>query len=225
MPAGDSLPFDSNLVLVLDEAISSKSSRAGQMIAAHLKDPLAVGGRVVAPAGTPEKIRIVASSAADIGDVYGFVDIFLEPLVLSDGRALPLRAPVARLEPHVSAGHESTVAWEDTIEDQVIPYHFLYHIFRTGKNFVLKAGSELPAHTEATLTALPNGAIAIETPHPPARSLQMPKSTFPVEPLATPFGPAGGTKSRKTPAPSPTPTPTPWPTPELPTPTPSPSGA
>ena len=78
----------------------------------------------MAPAGTPAKIRIVAVSAADIGDVYGFVDIFFEPMTLPDGRALPLRAPVARLEPHVSAGHESTVEWEDTIEDQVIPYHF-----------------------------------------------------------------------------------------------------
>ncbi len=237
MPPGNSLPFDSNLVLVLDQAISSKASRAGQIVPAHLKDPLAVGGRVIAPAGAPVKIRIVASSPADIGDVYGFVDVFFEPLLLADGRSLPLRAPVARLEPHVSAGHESTVAWEDTIEDQVIPYHFLYHIFREGKNFVLNAGSELPAHTEATLTALPNGTIAIETPRPLAQSLQMPKPTFPVEPIATPFGPAGGPKSRKTPAPGPTPavtpapsapaspTPTPWPTPEPPTPTPSPSAS
>jgi hypothetical protein len=223
LPSGNSLPFDSNLILVLDEPISSKSSHAGQFVAAHLKDALVVGGRTVAPAGAPEKIRIVASSAADIGDVYGFVDVFLEPLVLSDGRALPLRAPVARLEPHISAGHESTVAWEDTIEDQVIPYHFLYHIFRKGKNFVLNAGSELPAHTEATLTALPNGSIAIETPRPLAPSLQVPKATFPVEPLATPFGPAGGNKSRKTPSPAATTTPTPWPSPESPAPTPSPS--
>jgi hypothetical protein len=221
LPSGNSLPFDSNLVVVLDAAISSKASRAGELVPAHLKDPLTVGGRVIAPAGSPAKIKIVASSAADIGDVYGFVDIFFEPLVLSDGRTLPLRAPVARLEPHVSAGHESTVGWEDTIEDQVIPYHFLYHIFRKGKNFVLNAGSEIPAHTEATVTALPNGTIAIQTPHPLAQDLEMPKATFPVQPFATPFGPAGGSKSRKTPAPAATSTPTPWPTPEPPTPTPS----
>ncbi|HEY1654178.1 MAG TPA: hypothetical protein VGF86_03585, partial [Candidatus Tumulicola sp.] len=192
---------------------------------AHLKDALVVGGRTVAPAGTPGQIRVVAASAADIGDVYGFVDIFFEPLALPDGRELPLRAPVARLEPHVSAGHESTVGWEDTIEDQVIPYHFLYHIFRSGKNFVLNAGSELPARTEATLTAAPNGTVAIETPRPIVPNLQRPQSTFPVEPAATPFGPAGGPKSRKTPAPVPTQTPTPWPTPEPPTPTPSPGSS
>ncbi|MBV8116719.1 MAG: hypothetical protein JOY69_03090 [Candidatus Eremiobacteraeota bacterium] len=225
LPAGNSIPFDSNLVLVLDQPISSKSSHAGDLVAAHLKEPLSIGGRVIAPAGSPAKIKIVAASPADIGDVYGFVDIFFEPLALPDGRMLPLRAPVARLEPHVSAGHESTVQWEDTIEDEVIPYHFLYHIFRKGKNFALDAGSEIPAHTEATITALPNGTIAIQTPHPLAPSLQMPKPTFPIAPVATPFGPAGETKSRKTPAPAATTTPTPWPTPEPPTPTPSPSPA
>jgi len=174
---------------------------------------------VLAPAGNPVKIRVVSASPADIGDVYGFVDVFFEPMTLPDGRTLPLRAPVARLEPHVSAGHESTVEWEDTIEDQVIPYHFLYHIFRKGKNFVLKAGSELPARTEATITLLPNGTLAIETPRPLAEGLSMPKATFPTQAPATPFGP-GETKSRKTPAPVTTPTTTPWPTPEPPTPTP-----
>jgi hypothetical protein len=219
-PAGNTLPFDSNFTIVLDDALSSSASHAGQILSAHLRDPLAVGGRVVAPAGAPVKIRIVAASPADIGDVYGFVDVFFEPMPLPDGRMLPIRAPVARLEPHISAGHESTVEWEDTIEDQVIPYHFLYHIFRKGKNFVLKAGSELPARTEATLTVLSNGTIAIETPHPPAEDLQMPKATFPTQAPATPFGP-GAPSSRKTTAPLTTPTPTPWPTPEPPTPTPS----
>ena len=215
------LPFDSTLAFVLDDAISSKSSRAGQYVAVHLRDPLVVGGRTVAPAGAPAKIRIVAVSAADIGDVYGFVDVFFEPLQLPDGRQLPLRAPVARLEPHVSAGHESTVEWEDTIEDQVIPYHFLYHIFRKGKNFVLGAGSQIPARTEATLMVAPNGTVAIATAAPIRASLRTPTSAFPTEPPATPFGPSGGASSRKTPAPVTTPTPTPWPTPEPPSATPS----
>ena len=224
-PSGNTLPFDSNLTLVLDAALSSSTSRAGQIVPAHLRDALSVGGRVVAPPGTPVQIRIVSSSAADIGDVYGFVDVFFEPMTLPDGRMLPLRAPVSRLEPHVSAGHQSTVEWEDTIEDQVVPYHFLYHIFRKGKNFVLKAGSELPARTEATLTLLSNGTVAIQTPRPLTEDLLVPKPTFPTQPPATPFGPAGGSKSRKTPSPLTTPTPTPWPTPEPPTPTPAASAS
>jgi len=207
-PSGNVLPFDSNLTFVTDAAISSQGSRAGQLIDVHLKDDLTVGGHVVAPAGTPAKLRVVAVSHADIGDQYGFVDIFFEPLALPDGRVLPIRAPVSRLAPHRSAGHESTVALEDTIEDQVIPYHWLYHLFRKGKNFVLNAGSEMPARTEATLTALPNGTVAIETPPPAAASVTAPKSAFPVEPEATPFGPNAGKLPMR-----PSPSPTPWPTP------------
>ena len=251
-PVGNVLPFDSNLTFLIDDSISSKGSKRGQVIGVRLKDPLVVGGRTIAPAGTPAKLRIVDVSPADIGDVYGFVDIFFEPLQLPDGRTVPLRAPIARLAPHDSAGHESTVELEDTIEDEVIPYHFLYHIFRKGKNFVLGPGSQIPARTEATITALPNGTVAIETPRPMRPELQVPKSTFPSQPFATPLGnganqngpyrsrpyhspspspsPSGSPSASTSPppsgAPSPSPSPspagTPWPTPEPPTPTPSP---
>jgi hypothetical protein len=247
-PVGNVLPFDSNLTFVIDDSISSKGSKTGALIGARLKDPLIVGGRVLAPAGTPAKIRIVDVSPADIGDVYGFVDIFFEPLQLPDGRAVPLRAPIARLQPRDTAGHESTVELEDTVADEVIPYHFLYHIFRKGKNFVLGPGSEIPARTEATITALPNGTVAIQTPAPMQMELQAPKSSFPTQPFATPFGneqggsgpyrsrpyhepkpsPSGSASPSPngsvspSPSGSPVPTGTPWPTPEPPTPTPSP---
>jgi hypothetical protein len=227
-PGGNVLPFDSSLTFVIDEPISSKGSKTGALIGARLKDPLIVGGRVLAPAGTPAKIRIVDVSPADIGDVYGFVDIFFEPLQLPDGRAVPLRAPIARLQPRDSAGHESTVELEDTIEDQVIPYHFLYHVFRKGKNFVLATGSQIPARTEATITALPNGTLAIQTPAPIRLELQAPKSTFPSQPFATPFANDSGQSHRGGPprsTPSPHPTGTPWPTPEPPSPTPSPTSS
>lgn len=222
---GNVLPFDSGLLFVTDEAISSKSSHAGQIVKIHLKNDLSVGGRVLAPAGTTASLRIVSVSHADIGDVYGFVDIFFEPLALPDGRTLPLRAPFARLAPRDSAGHESTVGLEDTIEDQVIPFHWLYHILRTGKNFVLQSGSEIPARTEATLTAMPNGTVAIQTPRPPTEALTIPNSSFPVEPIATPIGgPAAGERQVHS-RPSPTPLPTPAGPSASPSASPSPSGS
>lgn len=202
------LPFDSDVIFVTDEPISSKSSKAGQIVKVHLKNDLTVGGRVVAPAGTAGSLRIVAVSRADIGNVYGFVDIYFEPLALPDGRTLPLRAPVARLAPRDTAGHESTVGLEDTVGSMTIPYYMLFSVFRKGKNFVLNPGAQIPARTEATLTALPNGTVAIETPRPPVTSLVVPNSSFPVEPLATPFGPAAG-KRQVHPTPSPTPSPSP----------------
>ncbi len=114
-----------------------------------------------------------------------------------------------------------TVELEDTVADEVIPYHFLYHIFRKGKNFVLGPGSEIPARTEATLTALPNGTVAIQTPAPMSVELRMPKSSFPTQPFATPFASGASPQSHRAPRPQASPTGTPWPTPEPPTATPS----
>jgi hypothetical protein len=208
-PPGDALPYDSMLLFVLDDSISSKSSKTGQIVHAHLRSAIVVGGRTVAPAGTPAQIRIVDSSASDIMDTYGFVDIFFEPLRLSDGRTIPLRTPIARLTPTTSAGHESTVGAEDTVGDIFVPYYSLWQIVRHGKNFVLGAGSVLPANTEAMLTAQPNGSIAIVTPPPILQSTEAPNSAFPVQPLATPLETAPPHPKSTA---RPTPTPTPWPT-------------
>ena len=167
-PPVNVLPFDSTLLFVLDDPISSKSSKAGEVVRAHLKSPIVVNGRTVAPAGAPGQIRIVDVSGSDIEDKYGFVDIFFEPLTLPDGRVLPLRAPAARLEPRITSGHESTVEAEDTVGGIFVPYYTLWQILRHGKNFVLQPGSEVPARTEATISGQPNGSIAITTPTPSA---------------------------------------------------------
>jgi hypothetical protein len=210
-PPGTALPYDSMLLFVIDDPISSKSSKTGQMIRAHLRSAIVLGGRVVAAAGTPEQIRIVDSSASDIMDTYGFVDIFFEPLKLPDGRTIPLRTPLARLTPNISAGHESTVSAEDTVGDIFVPYYTLWQIARHGKNFVLGAGSVLPANTEAMLSAQSNGSIAIVTPPPLLNTSETPNSAFPVQPLATPFGPEGSTPRPKV-TPHPTASPSDWPT-------------
>lgn len=183
---GKELPFDSSVIFVLDDAIASGASHAGETVRAHLKAPLVVGGVTVAPAGTPEKIRILDAESAKSGDVYGYVNIFFMPLALPDGRELPLRAPTSHLTANTSPGHEATVATEDTIGDIFIPYHVLYHAFRKGRNFTLGAGAEIRARTQATLTALRNGTVAIGTPQPISIDMDAPHSTFPVHQLATP---------------------------------------
>ncbi len=198
---------------MLDEPISSKNSKSGTLVRAHLKSALVLGGRVVAAAGAPAQIRIVNTSRSDILDTYGFVDIYFEPLALPDGRVLPLRAPVARLSPRVTSGHSSTVEAEDTVGDIVVPYYVLYQIFRKGKNFVLGAGSEIPARTEATLTAQSDGTIAIVTPRPLTQSREIPNSAFPVEPMATPLETFASPGHRASPRPSASPHPSASPSP------------
>jgi hypothetical protein len=209
-PPGNVVPFDSTLIFVLDDQISSKASKAGEIVRVHLKSALVVGDQTLAPAGTPAQLRIIDVSPSDIADTYGFVDIFFEPMRLPDGRMLPLRAPVARLSPHRSSGHESTVSAEDTVGDIFVPYYSLYQIFRHGKNFVMRPGAELPARTAAIITVRSNGTIAIATPHPPAVGTQTPTATFPVVPVATPVGGEPTTRPKKTPAtPAPASTPAP----------------
>ncbi len=218
------LPFDSTLLFVLDEPISSKSSKAGTLIRVHLRSDLVVAGRVLAPAGTPGQVKIVDSSASAIMDTYGFVDIFFEPLTLPDGRSLPLRAPVGRLAPSVSSGHQSTVAAEDTAGDIFVPYYSLWQIFRSGKNFVLGSGSVIPARTRATLAAQRDGTIAIVTPHPLPQHGVVPNSAFPVLPMATPIESldSSGHPDHRRPDRAPSPSPSPSPSPAL---SPSPSSA
>jgi hypothetical protein len=211
LPTGKVLPFDSSLLFVLDDPISSKSSKAGQLVRVHLKSAIVIEGRIVAPAGTKGQIRIVDVLPADLADAYGFVDIFFEPMILPDGRALPLRAPVARLAPHDSAGHESTVAAEDTVGDIFVPYYTLWQIFRHGKNFVLSPGSELPARTDATIAAQADGTIAIVTPRPLPATSEVPDATFPVQPEATPLETPPAAHSHASPKATATPTPIPSP--------------
>jgi hypothetical protein len=222
-PSGNVLPFDSTLFFVLDDQLSSKSSKTNEFVRVHLRDALVVAGKTIAPAGTPAEIRILDVSPADLADTYGYIDIYFEPMTLPDGRALPLRAPEARLAPRVSSGHESTVEAEDTVGDIFVPYYSLYQIFRHGKNFVLRPGATIPARTDATITALANGTVTIVTPRPLTQASEVPNATFPVQAESTPLGgvptpkPKGGSSS---PAPSAPPTPTPWPSPATPTPTP-----
>jgi len=187
LPASaDVLPFDSSLIFVLDDTISSQGSHKDQPIRAHLKDALVIGGRTVAAAGTTATIRVLTAEPAQMGDVYGYVDIYFEPLQLPGIGNVPLHAPTSHLTVNVSTGHTDTVAVEDTIEDITIPYHYLYHVFRKGRNFVLGPGAQIRARTLATIIVDPRGPVAIATPEPFSVQFQTPHATFPTRNLASP---------------------------------------
>jgi hypothetical protein len=179
------LPVNTRLTFILDGTISSAHSKTDEMVNAHLKDPLIIQSHTIANAGTPVQIRILDAKPAENPDIYGFVDIFFEPLHLNDGRAIALRPPSAHLNVNSSAGHESTVAVENTIGDIFTPT-MLLHILRKGRNFVLNPGAEVNALTEAAVEVMPNGTIAIMTPAPLVVEDATPHSSFREMPLATP---------------------------------------
>jgi hypothetical protein len=178
------VPMGTSVGFILDGTISSSGSKAGDVIAAHLAKPLVVGGATIAPAGTQTQIKIVDASPASNPDIYGYVDIFVRPMQLPDGRVVPLRAPASHLNVNVSAGHESTVDVENTVGDIYAPT-LLYHIFRKGRNFVLAPGATINLRTEATLVELANGTVAIETPTPLVVDQEAPISSYRAMPMVT----------------------------------------
>lgn len=215
---GDTLPFGSNVFLALDDAVSSKNAKPGQIVRVHLKYPLVVHGVTVARAGAPAQMLILAAKPADITDEYGSLDVSFGPLALANGATLPLAAPQGHLTVHVSAGHESTVETEDTVEDIIFPAALLYQIFRKGRNVALGVGSIVRARTTAAVTILPGNVIAVSTPRPIVLSAEAPAADFNPLPLAHSLpGMAGGRRGRHAP-----PTETPYP---IPSETPNPSAS
>lgn len=181
------LPLSASLFFVLDDTISSRT-KAGTVARAHLRDPIVLNHVTVAHAGTPVNIVVTQASAAQAGNVDGFVEVYFEALPLVSGRMLPLITPLAHIDPHVTAGQASTRGITDTVGDIFIPGHFLYHMLRKGSDVTLRPGTVLRARTAAAVHLLTGGAIALSTPSPFSSSLDTPHPAFEPAPLSTPPG-------------------------------------
>jgi len=129
------LPFDSSLIFVLDDAISSDKSHTDDVVRAHLRDPIVLGGKTVAPAGTPVRFAFFARNRRRAATSTLRRDLFRTDAA-ADGSRLPLRARRRASTFHVSAGHESTVGIEDTSRN-LYPIRAALSGFRKGKNFEL----------------------------------------------------------------------------------------
>ncbi len=199
------LPNNSSLFFVLDGHISSHSQE-GTFVRAHLRDPLVIGGVTAAAAGTPVQIRIVHSSGAQLANVDGSVDIYFEPFTLAGGQSMPLLTPTGHIDPHLTAGQNSTRTVTDTVGDIFIPYHFLYHMLRKGMEVDLKPGTVIRARTAADLR-LTAGSLAVVAPPALAGAADAPRAAIKIAPVATPPG-----FVEPTPKPSPSVLPTAQPT-------------
>jgi len=180
------LPPSSSLFFVLDGEISSRG-QAGTLVQAHLRDPIVIGGMTAAPVGTLMQVRIVRTQGAQMANVDGSVDIYFEPLTLTNGRQLPLVTPVGHIDPHLSAGQASTRGITDTVGDIIIPYHLLYHMLRKGMEVDLRPGTVLRARTAAELR-IAAGSIVVITPPAIAGAADAPRPAFKPASVATPPG-------------------------------------
>jgi len=200
-----------SLFFTLDDPLSSVTSQRGEVVLAHLTYPLVVDGITLAPAGSPERVRVLNVRAASSGDTYGYVDIFFEPFLLADGLRLPLVAPSSRLTVHSTIGHESTVGVEDTVANILFPPHVLYQVFRRGRNINLGKGTQIRAQEGAQI-AIADGKAFIATPPPLPILSATPATAFTPIPLMTPAHPRVPRAKAGARAPSPSPSPSPSPT-------------
>lgn len=201
------LPLNSSLYVVLDGRIDSRGSKPGSSVAAHLKSAIVLGGHVIAPAGAPVTVRINSVQPAQIGNVDGFVDIYVEPLRLADGALLPLLTPTSRIDPRMTSGQRSTRNITDTVGDILIPYHYVYHILRKGMDVDLRPGTIIRVRT-AAVVSLKGGAVSISAPPPLIANFATPAPGFSPTPFATPLEMQYPAPSPRTTPPAPMPSPT-----------------
>lgn len=180
------LPLNSSVLFVLDDAISSHA-KAGTIVRAHLKDAIVVGGITAAAAGTPVQIEVAETSAAQLGNINGYVEIYFEPLTLANGKTLPLETPSSYLEHQKSAGAQSTQSVTDTGGEIFVPGYLLYAILRKGSDVTLKPGTVVRARTGATIEAR-GGQVSVIAPPPLIHSVDTPRPAFVPAPLDTPPG-------------------------------------
>jgi hypothetical protein len=187
-PPGNALPIGSTIALVLDATLSSASSKKDDVVPAHLKDALVLDGTMIAAAGAPVRIRVIDAKAASNPDIYGYIDIYVFPLLLASGGELPVRPPTSHLNVNISAGHASTSEVENTVGDIFTPT-MLLHVFRKGRNFTLEPGAIVNVRTQATVSVSRTGTVSVTTPAPMLLEAQTPHSSFNAMPLSTPSNP------------------------------------
>ncbi|MDQ6931294.1 MAG: hypothetical protein M3126_11595 [Candidatus Eremiobacteraeota bacterium] len=213
LPSGTrELALGSSLFFVLDDRLSSKTNRTGDVVRTHLRDALVLNGVTVAAAGAPMFIKISNVRGARSPDQDGSVDIFFEPFSLSNHQVLPLHAPTSHLSVRVSAGAVTTAGITDTVKDIFIPYHYLYRMFRKGADLQLDPGTLLRARTAATLAAVKTGGVTVVAAPPISTSIDPVHADYkplPFSTIAPSKQPAATVAPKLTPSPEPSDSPTP----------------
>ncbi len=185
-PNSTVLPLDSSLFFVLDGTISSRL-KPGTVVPAHLRDALVLNGKTIARAGSRVDIEVYQTTPAHMGNEDGSAEIYFQPLMLADGKSIPLTTPTAHIDPHMSVGQYNTRATVDTVGDIFIPGHYIYHMLRKGRDVTLGPGTILRARTGASVL-LAGTRVVVATPQPFVTVRDTPHPAFVPAPLITPPG-------------------------------------
>ena len=206
--AGFLLPAGTTQTIVLDQQIDSAETEPGTLVRAHLRDPIVVRGKTLAPAGAQVQLIVSATRRSSEG-VSGQIMLRLEPpLHLSDGLNLPMRLLYPVLSPLLVAANTT---------DITLPPDAKIEQIKRGADLILPKGTMLRAKTTVTLDATNSQQDMLVAPAPYTISTEKPYAAFTPIPLvtyhprATP--PPRNRRGRGTPAPSPSSSPTATPSP------------
>src|SRR5579875_136632 len=203
--AGVILPSGTIETIVLDQPIDSATAQPGAAIPAHLRGPIELRGKTLAPSGASLRVVVTETRRAGAG-AEGALFLRVESVPLSGAPPLPLRLLHPYLTPPLVAANPKDIVLPNNAKPQP----------KAGQDLVLPRGTMLAARTTATLDATQADGVRLMTPAPYTLSTDAPYSAFTPIPLATldpnrPSAPPGrgrGRRGRPTPSPSPSPSPT-----------------
>jgi hypothetical protein len=201
--AGFLLPAGTVLTIVVDQQLDSAVIEPGTIVRAHLRDPIVVRGKTLAPAGAQVQLIVSATRRSSEG-VSGEIMLRVEPLQLSDGLNLPMRLVYPVLSPLLIAANTT---------DITLPQHAKNEQIKRGEDLIVPRGTMLRAKTTVTVDATNPQQDVLVAPPPYTISTEKPYSAFTPIPLATynprPTPPPRNRRGRGRGGPTPSPSPSP----------------
>lgn len=134
------------------DALNSRTARTRASFAFRLAEPLAVDGRVVAPAGTPGVGEVVHSAKAGAGGKAGELILAARYLEL-EGTRIPLRS--LRYGRRQGTDNSGAVNTGGMVAAAVLPVASLVGFLISGGEVDIPAGTRAHAQTSAEIVLMP----------------------------------------------------------------------
>lgn len=148
------VPAGTDVVLVFDQALSSKTAKVGQSVALHVKDKVVIGGKTVIKAGRKATGVISSVSKRKRYGINAKMQIALNPIKSVYGASIPVQP---RTKGKAVSGKKSAQAGAATVGGAIVlgPVGLAGGYFIHGKSVNIKPGdvlvSEVSKDTVLTL--------------------------------------------------------------------------
>lgn len=150
------VPARTVVEIIIDDRLNSRLSSTMQAFAFRLAEPLAVDGRIVAPAGTPGVGEVVHAARARAGGKAGELILAARYLDL-DGTRIPLRS--LRYGPSQGLDNSGAVNAGAMVAAAILPAASVLGYLVSGGEVDIPAGTRAHAMTSADIVLPPVGEV------------------------------------------------------------------